>query len=166
MTQAISLFIVLCGLWLLLSGVFQWLLLTLGLISCAGVVAIAMRMDVVDHEGHPVHLRFAQLAAYWVWLLWEIIKANLDVARLILSPNLRISPTMVHVQSTQHSELGQVIYANSITLTPGTVSMSLDTGSVEVHALTEQAAHTLMQGEMDRRVTAVEHATRGPRNPC
>ncbi len=145
------------GLWLLLSGHFEPLLLGLGAVSVIAVVAIAHRMDVVDHEGHPLHLGWRALA-YWPWLGWEIVKSNLAVAKIILTPSLPISPTMIRVDATQKTELGHVIFANSITLTPGTVAVDLDDTSIGVHALTADGAHALAGGEMDRRVTAMEGA--------
>ena len=147
---------ILFGLWLLLSGIFAPLLLVLGLIACVFVVRIALRMDVVDREGYPTHLNPLQVLKYLVWLAGEIIKSNLDVSRRILDPKLPISPTVARVHSSQASQLGQVIYANSITLTPGTVSINLWEGEIRVHALTREAAERLREGEMDRRVTIVE----------
>ncbi len=159
MRYAFSLGFVLFGVWLLWSGHFKDpLLLGLGVVSCALVVAIALRMDTVDHEGHPMHL-VGRAVVYWPWLLWAIIKANIDVALRILSPRLPISPTMVEVQTSQKSALGQVIYANSITLTPGTVSVDLTDGMIIVHALSRESAEALMDGEMDRRVTVMEGAS-------
>ncbi len=155
MIHALSLGAVLIGLWLLLSGHYTFFLLSLGAASVVLVLAIAMRMDVVDHEGHPVHLTFTALL-YWPWLGWQIVKANIDVARRILAPGLPISPTVVKVKASQKSEVGKVMYANSITLTPGTISMRLEGDEIEVHALTREAAEELRQGEMDRRVSAVE----------
>lgn len=155
MLHALSLAVGLYGLWLLLSGHPEPLLLVLGLCSTALVVLIALRMDVIDHESHPLHLTF-KLPAYWVWLAWEIIKANLSVSRIVLTPGLPISPTVVRVNASQKSELGQVIYANSITLTPGTVSMRLEDGRIEVHALTASMARDLEGGDMDRRVSRLE----------
>jgi multicomponent Na+:H+ antiporter subunit E len=155
LSHAISLAAVLFGLWLLLSGHYVLLLLGLGVLSVIMVVVIALRMDVVDKEGHPVHLG-AKVLRYWPWLLWEIVKANIDVARLILNPRMPISPTIVRLKTTQKSELGRVIYANSITLTPGTVSIDIDGSQIEVHALTRAAADALRSGDMDRRVTRLE----------
>ena len=155
--HAMSLGVVLYTLWLLLSGHYEPLLLTLGALSCLLVVVIALRMEVIDHESHPLHLT-PRLPLYWLWLLWEIVKSNLVVARLILTPTLSISPTVVRVTATQRSDLGRVVYANSITLTPGTVSMSLDDHQIEVHALTRELAEGLEAGEMDRRVTRLEGA--------
>lgn len=157
MIRAISLGGVLFGLWLLLSGHYDPLLIGFGLFSCALVVAIAHRMDVVDREGHPIDLGFGAVT-YWLWLLLEIAKSNIDVARRILDPSLPISPTVIRVKTSQKTELGRVIYANSITLTPGTVSVQLADGMIEVHSLTADGAASLEEGEMDRRVTAMEGA--------
>jgi multicomponent Na+:H+ antiporter subunit E len=152
LSHAISVAVVLYGLWLLLSGHYVPLLLSLGVLSVLVVLFIATRMDVVDKEGQPVHLGPKALL-YWSWLAWEIIKANLAVTRHILRPRLSISPTVVRVKATQTSELGKVIYANSITLTPGTVSIDIDGPYISVHALTRDFAADLRSGDMDRRVT-------------
>ena len=82
--HAISLGILLALIWLGLSGFFEPLLLSFGLISCVGVVLIAHRMDVIDHEGHPIHLGW-RILAYWVWLIWEIVKSNFAAARIVAS---------------------------------------------------------------------------------
>ncbi len=155
MIHALSLGALLAGLWLLLSGHYTFFLLALGAASVVLVLAIAMRMDVVDHEGQPVHLTFSALL-YWPWLGWQIIRANIDVARCILDPSLPISPTVFKVKASQRTEVGKVMYANSITLTPGTISMRLEGDEIEVHALSREAAEELRQGEMDRRARAVE----------
>lgn len=155
LTHAIGLWLSLFALWLLLSGHYVPLLIGLGVASCVVIVWIAHRLDVIDHEAVPLHLR-PQWFAYIAWLGKEIVKANIDVAKLIVDPKLPISPTMIHVPATQKTEMGQVIYANSITLTPGTVSVELEDGTVLVHAITRDAAEGLASGEMDRRVNAVE----------
>lgn len=157
MLHAVSLSVVLYVLWLLLSGHYEPLLLILGAVSCALVTWIAHRMDVADHEGHPLHLTW-QALIYWPWLLWEIVKSNIEVAGLILSPQMPISPKIFKVTTTQADELGQVVYANSITLTPGTVSLYLRGNTIEVHAITQAMAEGLETGEMDRRVTAMVDA--------
>lgn len=155
MRHALSLGMFLYVLWLLLSGHFEPLLLGLGALSCLIVVIIALRMDVIDHESHPIHLT-ARLPLYWVWLLWEIVKANITVAKLVWHPALPICPTVVRVRASQQTELGQVIYANSITLTPGTVSLNLEDHHIDVHAITTGLAADLQAGDMDRRVTQIE----------
>lgn len=154
MGHAASLTAVLAVLWLLLSGHYEPLLLGFGVVSCIVVVAISRRMDVVDREGHPIQLG-PRAFSYISWLLLEIAKSNIDVARRIIDPRAPISPTRVRVKASQRSALGQVIYANSITLTPGTISLVVDDGFIDVHALTAQGAASLVDGEMDRRVTAM-----------
>ena len=155
MLHALSLGLVLFATWLLLSGFFEPLLLAFGVFSCVLVLWIAHRMDVVDHEGHPIHLGW-RVIAYWFWLFGEIGKANIDVARRILDPDLPIHPTLIRLKTTQGSELGQVIYANSITLTPGTVSIRVSGDSILVHAIAQEPAADLQGGAMDRRVSALE----------
>ena len=155
MFRAISLGLVLFATWLLLSGYFVPLILGFGVLSCVLVVLIARRMDLIDHEGHPIHLGIRGFT-YWFWLAWEIVKANLDVAKRIVDPQLPISPTLVRVKTSQKSELGQVIYANSITLTPGTVSLRIGFDEILVHAISREGAAELASGEMDRRATRLE----------
>jgi multicomponent Na+:H+ antiporter subunit E len=150
--HAASLFAVLFIVWLLLSGHYTFLIISLGVLSCILVVVIVDRMEVIDREGHPIHLTWRGLS-YWPWLLVEIIKANFDVIRCVLSPSLPITPTMVRLKASQTSDLGQVIYANSITLTPGTISIDIANGVILVHALTSAGADALEEGEMDRRVS-------------
>ena len=153
--HALSLGLVLFVLWGLLSGHTEGWLLALGLASCALVVFIGWRMDVVDHEGHPIHLSWRVLQ-YWPWLFWEIVKANWDVTKAILKPRMNISPTVIHIDGGQKSEIGDVIYGNSITLTPGTVTIQLENGQLTVHALNREAAEALLTGDMGRRVYAIE----------
>ena len=143
---------VLFAVWLLLSGHYTPFMLILGLVSCVAVIAITRRMEVIDQEGHPVHLTWRALL-YWPWLMVEIVKANIDVAKRILIPSIGISPTMIRIKTSQTSDLGKVIYANSITLTPGTISVEIANDEILVHALSKSGAEDLLSGEMDRRVT-------------
>jgi len=155
LVRSLLLALVLFGLWLLLSGHYTPLIIGFGILSSLLVAFICHRMDVADHEGFPIHLSSRALT-YWPWLAWEIVKANIDVTRIILSPKLPISPTLFQVPSTQETELGHVVYANSITLTPGTVTVDIVDGMLEVHALTRGAADELENGRMDRKATAME----------
>lgn len=155
MVRTISLTAALFVLWLLLSGHYEPLIIIFGLLSCAFVAWVAYRMDVVDHEGHPIHLTW-RAVTYWLWLLWQIVKSNIDVARIILNPRLPIKPQVVWVKASQIDDLGHVIYGNSITLTPGTVTIDVVGDQIEVHALADQFAEDLKTGDMDRRVTEME----------
>ena len=153
--RTLSLFVVLFLTWLLLSGKYTGLFLGLGVLSCLVVVAVCRRMKIVDPEGHPIHL-FIGLLRYIPWLLWAITKANIDVARRILHPRLPMAPRVIRVEASQKTHLGQVIYANSITLTPGTVAVETEEGVIDVHALTGEAAEDVRSGAMDGRVTEME----------
>ena len=142
-------------LWFLSSGYLIPLILGLGAASIAGVVWIAHRMDVVDHESHPLHMA-PKGVFYYPWLMWEIVKANWDVAKAILKEGDAIQPRVLTVKASQASDVGRVIYANSITLTPGTVTIAVDGDTFEVHSLTPGSAEGLQTGDMDRRVTDLE----------
>lgn len=155
MVHAVRLGALLYCLWFLLSGHLSPLLLALGLASVVVAVAIAVRMHLVDGEMYPVRLT-AGVVGYWLWLGWQIVKANLQVARCILDPSLPISPCITRVRASQRTALGRVTLANGITLTPGTVSIDLDGDAIEIHALTADAARDVEAGEMDRRVSAME----------
>lgn len=155
MRYVASLLAVLGAVWLGLSGHFESLLLGLGLLSCVAVAALARRMRLVDAEGAPIQLGLRALA-YTPWLLWQILRANVDVALRILRPGLPIDPRVIRVKTSQRSDVARVVYANSITLTPGTVSLRVEGGEIEVHALTAEAAADLRSGRMDRRVSWME----------
>lgn len=146
----------LIALWLLLSGYFVALILGFGIVSCVLVAALAARMDAVDGVDYHGELRVMATIRYLGWLLVEIVKSNLDVARRVLSPSLPISPTVFYVPASQATDLGKVIFANSITLTPGTVSIDIGDDEIEVHALSREGAEALADGEMDRRVREIE----------
>ena len=155
MLHALSLGLVLAILWWLLSGYFVPLLLSLGVLSVILSVVISRRMDVIDHEGQPLHLSW-KIGFYWLWLLKEIFNSAVQVSGVILKKKMPIHPAMLHIKPTQRSEMGHVIFANSITLTPGTITVAMEDGELLVHALSKEAADGLMTGDMDRRVTAVE----------
>jgi multicomponent Na+:H+ antiporter subunit E len=130
------------------------LLLTFGFMSCLFVLYLSHRMGIDDSEGAP--LLGIRPLGYAGWLAVEIVKCNIDVASRILNPGLPIQPQVIRVRSTQKTDLGRVVLANSITLTPGTVSMEIRGDEITVHALTSDAADFDASGEMNRRVTAVE----------
>lgn len=142
--------------WLLNSGHNTTLMLSLGAISVALVLYMAHRMDVVDHESQPLHITL-KLPGYYAWLTKEIILANLLVVKHIWLGNRTISPTLKTIKASQKTDIGKVIYANSITLTPGTVTVNLEGDQFMVHALVRESIEELEAGEMDRRVTRLEN---------
>ena len=141
--------------WLVMSGFFTPLLLSLGAASVLLVLYIAHRMELYDRETFPFHLK-GHVFKYWGWLAKEIFKANIDVAKIVLAPKMPISPRVVRVKATQKTDLGLVIFANSITLTPGTVTIDIEGDEMIVHALSQELADGVLNGDMDGRVTALE----------
>ena len=158
--HAISLGTALAVLWILLSGYFEPLLLGLGLASVVVSVWLAHRMDVADHEGHPVHVAPFTIGVYWPWLVWQIIKSNWDVAKLILNPKMPLRPHVFSTQASQKTEVGIALYANSITLTPGTVTLATHPdGPVEVHAIDDKARKGVESLNMDKQCTHHERTS-------
>lgn len=144
-------------LWLLLSGLYKLQLLLLGAVSVALVVWLANRMRVLQHRGQPIYFRFFNILGYWGWLLKQIFISNVEVTKVVLSPELPINPTLRRVSATPDTEMGRVIYANSITLTPGTTAINFTPDDdILVHALTEESLHELESGEMADHIKAVE----------
>lgn len=158
MFYSVSAFVALFVFWLLLSGFYTPFLVAFGAISSLCVLLFAHRMDVIDHEGHPAHLGWRALFSYWPWLLKEIVVSGWDVSRRILDPRLPISPTLVRFKPSQTTELGLVIHANSITLTPGTITVEVEHGEMLVHALSAEGGAGLAGSEMDRRVAKLEES--------
>jgi len=141
--------------WLANSGHYSTLILSLGALSIVVIVFIAHRMDVVDHEAQPIHLTL-KTPGYCAWLAKEIIISNITVVKHIWLGNKSLSPGFATITASQKTDIGKVIYANSITLTPGTVTVDLEDDKFYVHALIKESIEDLESGEMDRRVTLLE----------
>lgn len=145
------------GLWLLLSGLFKAQLIILGVLSIALVAYLSIRMRVLEHRGQPLYFKFLNILSYWRWLLHQILLSNIDVTKRVWSADLNIKPTLRRVSATPNTELGRVVYANSITLTPGTTTISFTPeDDILVHALHEDSLVELEAGEMAARVRDVE----------
>lgn len=149
--HTITLTVALAMAWMLLSGHTEMLLLAFGAGSVALVVFISRRMALVDHEGYPVHLH-RRLLSYWPWLIWQIVLSSVDVALRALGPRSWVDPRVIRVKASQRSDVGRVIHANSITLTPGTVSLAVYDDYIEVHAIAPAVADDMASGAMDRRI--------------
>ena len=132
-------------------------MLILGTLSIITVVGLASRMRVLEHRGQPIYFGFFSILNYWRWLMWQIVLSNIDVTRRVWSRNLDIKPALRRVSATPDTEMGRVIYANSITLTPGTTTISFTPDDdILVHALHEDSLHELEDGEMSDRIRIVE----------
>jgi len=156
--RSLGLGAILAALWLLLSGHYTTLILSFGVASIVLVVYLAHRMDVVDHEGVP--FLSGRLLMYFPWLMKEIFIANVAVAKIILDPKLPISPIMVRFQGHQDTDMGRFIYANSITLTPGTITTGVDDHEFEIHALTYHDVDGREEDAMDKLCAWVEQGAR------
>ena len=137
--------------WVLWSGLYKPLLLGLGVFSCVLSTYLATRMGFFRHK-FPLRT-LVRLPGYCWWLLGEVVKSSLDVARVVLSPSLAISPTVVELGSDGLNDVGKVILGNSITLSPGTVTIDLHKDTLLVHCLTKESAQALQDHEAQRRVT-------------
>ena len=155
MKHTISLSLTLGAFWLLNSEHNTPLILSLGVVSVAFVIYLARRMDVVDRESQLVRLT-TRLPGYYLWLGKEIILANISVVKHVWLGNQTISPTLATLKASQKTDMGRVIYATSITLTPGTVAVDLAGDQIIVHALLRENIEALEAGEMDRRVKLLE----------
>jgi multicomponent Na+:H+ antiporter subunit E len=149
--QFVGLLLLLLVSWVLWSGIYQPLLLWLGLFSCLLSTWLAQRMGFFHHI-MPLRA-LLRLPAYWWWLLCEVIKSSLEVARLVLSPSLPISPTVVELTTTEATDVGKVILGNSITLSPGTVTIDMHEDRLLVHCLTRSGALALQKQEAQRRTS-------------
>ena len=134
-------------LWLGLSGKLNILMLSLGLVSTLIVVYIAHRMDVIDQEKYPARMSIL-LVRFWLFLSREVIIANIDVLKRIFKPGKNISPQLFELPQTHKTDLARVIYANAITMTPGTVSVNLNKETITIHSLSKEAAQDLCSGRM------------------
>lgn len=157
MTLSYRFIVTMVCLWLLLSGLFKAQLLILGVLSVALVLYLAKRMQLLEHRGQSFYSGILQSLIYWRWLLHQILLSNIDVTRRVWSAELNIKPKLKQVSATPNTELGRVVYANSITLTPGTTAINFTpNGDVLVHALHEDSLEELEGGEMAARVRDVE----------
>lgn len=145
--HTISLGVLLFALWLGLSGQINVMLVSVGLVSTLVILYIAYRMDKIDNEIYPAHLTIL-LLRFWLFLAREVIIANIDVIRRIFKPGKNISPQLFELPLTLEADVSRVIYANAITMTPGTVSANLDKKTITIHTLSIEAAEDLSSGRM------------------
>lgn len=137
--------------WLLLSGFIQPLLLSFGAVSVVVVLIVLKRMDAVDKE--PKSLSFnLQTFRYFTWLVGQIFMSSAHVTKLIWGNPDRIAPVLSKISITSMPDEKKVLYANSITLTPGTLSVDLHNEEITVHALQTASIESLKQGEMENKI--------------
>ena len=161
MKYSFTLLLALVASWLLWSGHFEnYFILLLGGLSVLLCLWICIRMKIVDEEGAPLELSLIRLIfGYVPYLIKEIVVSNLEVAKIILSPKLELQRNLIEIGAHQKTEIGKVVMANSITLTPGTVSVSMENDRILVHCLSFEGAEDDLSGDMDRRICRLEGKT-------
>jgi len=157
MKHIVSLFLLLALVWWILSGYPKPLLLGLGLASTLFTLFVAHRLGAVSRETLPLHFA-VRLSTYWMNLLWQILVSNLQMVRIVFSAKPDINPRIIRVKVRQTTDFGRAVLGNSITLTPGTVTIDFHGDEVEVHAINEQAASGVEQGYFDQRIPVEESA--------
>lgn len=159
MIAALGLF----ALWLLMSGLYKTLILTFGVLSVLLTMIILNRMNKVDGHKLGYDIGVFSTLKYLVWLIIEIAKSNWAVTKIIVSGKMPQSQKMFEVPVTQKSEIAQVVFANSITLTPGTITVESEDNNFIVHALDFGEGDMAALADMDARVTATETINAGDR---
>lgn len=164
-------FAVLFAFWLILSGKFEVKYLLFGVISAALVTFVTQDLLESEHKrGKKKGSSAAWLIkaswrflCYFVWLLYSIVEANLQVAYVVLHPKLPIAPGLLQFRTRLRSRAGHILLANSITLTPGTITVDLTDGTYLVHALVPQAAASLLDAKMQSKLEAIFGEPEEPR---
>lgn len=147
---------VLALVWVLWSGHFEPLIVGFGIASVLLTIFIASRLKVIDEEGEPMGIFLVRFPIFVLWLVGQIIQANFQVARIILSPRLPIGSHLIRLRASQKTDLGRVIHANTITITPGTVSLDLRDDVILVHALDHSLASEDDSGKNDDMISWLE----------
>lgn len=139
--------------WFALSGETSPLFLVLGAVSVLLALGLAARLRIIDRDASPYH-RVPQMLLYGGWLMVEIVKSNIAVIRKVLGPSSAIDPVVVSIKTTARTDLGKAMLANSITLTPGTVTLDVDGDRLMVHALVRETSPVSSFVDMDRKAAA------------
>ena len=141
--------------WIILSGHFTLLFLFFAVVSVSLVIYLLYRMDKVDHEPAYIPLSF-RLLKYAFWLMHSVIQSNIDVVKRIWNPKLPISPQWERVPVKLQTARSKTLYANSITLTPGTLTTEIKGDYFLVHSLSKKSLEELKQGEMEKQIQRLE----------
>ncbi|MBN2013549.1 MAG: Na+/H+ antiporter subunit E [Candidatus Altiarchaeota archaeon] len=155
MPRFLAVSIILFGFWLLLSWHFDPLHLTLGLISSLLIAYLSSDLLISEEEIGFSPRKVFSFILYSIYLAYNIVLANLDVAYRVLHPRMPIDPQIVEFKTKLRSDVGRTILANSITLTPGTISVDVRGDVFYVHALSEKSAEELLRGKMEGKLMRI-----------
>jgi multicomponent Na+:H+ antiporter subunit E len=137
--------------WLLLSGHYTALILSLGAVSVLIVIWFMWRMERVDEKLDFLPMR-PRMLYYLLWLMWQVVLSNIDLVRRIWDPTLPIRPTWQRLDIKVTSSLAKTLYANSITLTPGTLTTDVREDHFMVHSLSPDGIEDLRKGGMEEQI--------------
>ncbi len=151
----IFLYLLLFSFWLLLSTFLDWFHLFFGMVSTALVTLFTYDMVFVNEDRGNNFKKSLRFISYLPWLLYQIVIANVDVAKRVLDPKMPIDPVMITFESVMKTDLSRTILANSITLTPVTVTVDIDDNTFVIHALAKKLADDLLEGTMEKKVAHV-----------
>ena len=143
--------LIVAAVWLLLSGHYTALILSFGAVSSLIVIWFMWRMDRVDEQLGVLPMR-PRVLYYLLWLMWQVVLSNIDLVRRIWDPSLPIRPTWQRLDIRVTSPLAKMLYANSITLTPGTLTTNVREDHFMVHSLTSDGIEELRKGDMERQI--------------
>ncbi|MDT8420260.1 MAG: Na+/H+ antiporter subunit E [Desulfuromonadales bacterium] len=152
MKAKIATFIIMLIFWVVMSGMFDAFHLSLGVLCCILVAHFSSDLLFLD-KGQPWLRELAGMLLYLPYLFWQIVLANLQVAYIALHPRMldKIDPHLFRFDSSLKRPISKVALAQSITLTPGTITVNIHDNQFAVYALTKEAAEAL-PGEMERRI--------------
>ena len=144
-------FLILFAVWLVFSGHFDALHLTLGLACSALVAGFSSELLLPQAPSSRTAVTAGRVLRYLPWLLYQIVLANLHIVYLVWRPG-QLRPRIVQFKTSLTSDLARAVLGNSITLTPGTITLDIVDDEFTVHAVSDQAARSVRSGEMERRV--------------
>jgi len=156
-------FAALYGFWIILSGRFEVKYLIMGAVSA--FIVMYLTQDLAQPDG-PKQVRgglrdysivsgIGNFFLYFFWLMWSVAQSNLQVAYIVLHPKLPIQPGLLRLRTKLRNRTGHIILANSITLTPGTITIDFDDGDYSVHALVPGAAQSLLDAKMQSKLERI-----------
>jgi multicomponent Na+:H+ antiporter subunit E len=157
--QAVSLM----ALWLLLSEHFDLFHVSLGVLSVGIVLLINAQLTFVqffpDDVSEWEQMKLDRVPRFALWLVWEIINASLQVAAIVLHPKMPVRPVLIRFRAHLPSVGAKVLLGNTITLTPGTLTLAIEGDEFLIHAIQQQSASSLIDGTMPRWVGRLFHRT-------
>ena len=154
-------FLLLLGVWLLMSGHYDFFHISMGVLSALAVMLLHLRLrkyyvfeeELADAKARmkdvfPVRLRFGRVLFYIPWLIWQIVIASLQVAAVVLNPKMPIEPAIIRFKTKFPNTSARVILGNSITLTPGTITIQIKGDEFLVHGLMDASASGIVDGSL------------------